>query len=161
MLAMLTTAVWRLPIDAYLSQRRRCLCPSSASPRSGCGQVQRHCSLSWGSVCVLFGRPPSKFVANNETLQQKPSLCTSADLFFSCCGSVAALPALANCNEHVAIEIFHARTHPPHTLHGGDGAAKLEGRTKLGDKGFEQVNFRHKPHGSTHSSRHPLTCMKS
>jgi hypothetical protein len=33
---------------------------------------------------------------------------------------------LANCNEHVAIEIFHARTHPPHTLHGGDGAAKLE-----------------------------------
>jgi hypothetical protein len=91
----------------------------------------------------LGDRPPSNFVANNETLQQKPSLCTSADLFFSCCGSVAALPALANCNEHVAKERFHARTHPHHTLHGGDGAEKLKGRTKLGDKGFEQVKFRH------------------
>ena len=27
--------------------------------------------------------------------------CTSAELFFFCCDSVAALPALANCNEHV------------------------------------------------------------
>jgi hypothetical protein len=28
--------------------------------------------------------------------------CTSAELPFSCCGSVAALPALTNYNEHVA-----------------------------------------------------------
>ena len=52
-----------------VSQRRRCLSLSSASPRSGCAQVQRHCSSSWG-VSVFFGRPPSSFVANIETLQQ-------------------------------------------------------------------------------------------
>jgi hypothetical protein len=27
------------------------------------------------------------------------SRCTSAELFFFCCDSVAALPALANCND--------------------------------------------------------------
>jgi hypothetical protein len=71
----------------------RCFCisstaislSSSASPRSGCAQVQCPCSSHWGSVCVLwattlafclervsmfFGRPPSRFLANNETLQQ-------------------------------------------------------------------------------------------
>jgi hypothetical protein len=35
MLAMLPTAVLRLLIDASVSQRRRCLFPSSASHRSG------------------------------------------------------------------------------------------------------------------------------
>jgi hypothetical protein len=42
----------------------------------------------------------------------KPPRCTSAGLFFSCCGSVAALPALANCNEHVA-KTNITRSHPP------------------------------------------------
>jgi hypothetical protein len=56
--------------------------PSSVSPRFVCAQVQRPCSSSWRSVCVLWachcygprwtatGRQPSRFVANNETLQQ-------------------------------------------------------------------------------------------
>jgi hypothetical protein len=30
----------------------------------------------------------------------KSSRCASSELFFSCCGSVAAPPALANCKEH-------------------------------------------------------------
>jgi hypothetical protein len=123
-----------------VSQRRRCLSLSSALPsRSGCAQVQRHCSSSWRSVCVLwattfkfcrqqrdyaagisslmlfrvgsrpslppsplfrlnslrvcavaaplpfilgeclfcFGRPPSSFAANNETLRQaSANLCS-------------------------------------------------------------------------------------
>jgi hypothetical protein len=33
-------------------------------------------------------------------------------LFFFCCGSVAALPALANCNGHVA-KTYISRPHPP------------------------------------------------
>jgi hypothetical protein len=49
-------------------------------------------------------------------VQIKPEIftlprCVSADLFFSCCESVAALP-LANCNEHVA-EKNISRPHPP------------------------------------------------
>jgi hypothetical protein len=31
-----------------------CLCLSSASHRSGCAQVQRYCSSSWGGVFVLW-----------------------------------------------------------------------------------------------------------
>jgi hypothetical protein len=49
--------VWRLLIDLSLSQRRRCLCPSSASPRSGCAQVQRHCSSFWGRILFFLGDP--------------------------------------------------------------------------------------------------------
>jgi hypothetical protein len=37
-----------------VSQLRRCLSLSSASPRSWCAQVQRHCSWSWESICVLW-----------------------------------------------------------------------------------------------------------
>jgi hypothetical protein len=42
------------------------------------------------------------------------SRCTSAELYFSCCGSVVALPALANCSDHVAETNIrnHARQHP-------------------------------------------------
>jgi hypothetical protein len=41
------------------------------------------------------------------TVQIKPVIftlprCKSAVLFFSCCDSAEALPALANCNDHVA-----------------------------------------------------------
>jgi hypothetical protein len=32
----------------------------------------------------------------------KPPRCTSAELFFSWCDSIAALPALTNCNENTA-----------------------------------------------------------
>ena len=42
----------------------------------------------------------------------KPPRCTSADLFFFCCDSAAALPALVNCNAHVAKTII-SRPHPP------------------------------------------------
>ena len=50
------------------------------------------------------------------TVQIKPDIftlpcCTSAEMFFSCCDSAAAL-ALANCNELVA-EANISRPHPP------------------------------------------------
>jgi hypothetical protein len=56
------------------------------------------------------------------TVQIKPdvltlSRCTSTQLFFSCCGSVAAL-ALANCNEHVAEENITALARTQRALHG-------------------------------------------
>jgi len=55
-LAMLPAAAWRLLFDSSLSQRRRCLCPSSAFLRSGCAQVQRHCFFICGEkVCSLGG----------------------------------------------------------------------------------------------------------
>jgi hypothetical protein len=54
-LEMLPAAVRRLLSEASLPQRRRFLCPSSASPRSGCAQLQRQCALSWGHLfCVNF-----------------------------------------------------------------------------------------------------------
>jgi hypothetical protein len=48
LLAMLYAAVWRNLPEACLPQQRRCLCPTSASPRSGRAQVQRLFSSSWG-----------------------------------------------------------------------------------------------------------------
>jgi hypothetical protein len=39
---------------------------------------------------------------NTSPLGIKPHRCESAELLFYCCGSVAALPASANCNWHVA-----------------------------------------------------------
>jgi hypothetical protein len=53
------------------------------------------------------------------TIHMKPVMFTlprftSAKMFFSCWGSAAALPALANCNGHVDKNIFRDRTrqHP-------------------------------------------------
>jgi hypothetical protein len=43
--------------------------------------------------------------------------CTSAELFFSCCESVAAL-ALANYNEHEAEANITAPAYTQRTLHG-------------------------------------------
>jgi hypothetical protein len=40
-----------------------------------------------------------KLVEGALPRETKPLRCTSSELFFSCCDSVAALPALANCNE--------------------------------------------------------------
>jgi hypothetical protein len=58
------------------------------------------------------------------TVQIKPDIftlprCTSAEWFFSCCGSVAAL-ALANCSEDVAEANITApaHTHTQRALHG-------------------------------------------
>jgi hypothetical protein len=55
------------------------------------------------------------------TLQIKPDIftlprCTSANSFFFCCGSVAAL-ALANCNEHVAEANITAPAQTQRSLH--------------------------------------------
>jgi hypothetical protein len=47
--------------------------------------------------------------------------CTSAESFFSCCNSVAAL-ALANCNEHVAEANITAPAHTQRALHGAQGS---------------------------------------
>jgi hypothetical protein len=47
--------------------------------------------------------------------------CTSAELFFSCCNSVAAL-ALANCNEHAAEANITAPAHTQRALHGAQGS---------------------------------------
>jgi hypothetical protein len=55
--------------EAFLPQQRRCLCPSSASPRSGYAQAQRPCSSSW-EICVLWATTSEFAVANNETFQQ-------------------------------------------------------------------------------------------
>jgi hypothetical protein len=54
------------------------------------------------------------------TVQIKPVVftlprCTSSELFFSCCESVAALPVLANFNERVA-KTNISRQHPPTPL---------------------------------------------
>jgi|AntAceMinimDraft_5_1070358.scaffolds.fasta_scaffold67237_2 hypothetical protein len=56
------------------------------------------------------------------SVQIKPDIiilsrCKSTELFFSCCGSVAAL-ALANCNEHVAEANITAPAHTQRSLHG-------------------------------------------
>jgi hypothetical protein len=60
------------------------------------------------------------------TVQIKPGIfalprCTSTEMFFSCCNSVAAL-ALANCKEHVAEENITAPAHTQRVLHGAQGS---------------------------------------
>jgi hypothetical protein len=47
--------------------------------------------------------------------------CTSAESFFSCGSSVAAL-ALANCNKHVAEANITAPAHTERSLHGAQGS---------------------------------------
>ena len=46
-----------------------------------------------------MARPPRSYRPGTLLRGIKPPRCTSAELFFSCCAGVAALPALANCNE--------------------------------------------------------------
>jgi hypothetical protein len=66
-----------------------------------------------------------------NTVQIKPDIftlprCSSAELLFSCCDSVAAL-ALANCNEHVAEKNITARTHTQRSLHGAQSSRGKSG----------------------------------
>jgi hypothetical protein len=54
---------------------------------------------------------------NLQLFKMKPEIftlsrCISAGMFFSCCDSVAVLPALANCNEHAA-KTNTSQPHPP------------------------------------------------
>jgi hypothetical protein len=53
--------------------------------------------------------------------------CTSAELLFSCCSSVAAL-ALANCNEHVAEVNITSPAHTQRALHGAQGSRGKRGK---------------------------------
>jgi hypothetical protein len=46
--------------------------------------------------------------------------CTSAESFFSCCNSVAAL-AVANCNEQMTEANITAPTQTERSLHGAQG----------------------------------------
>jgi hypothetical protein len=66
-------------------------------------------------ACPQQGRQSSR-QRPTPTAPIKPDIftllrCTSGELFFPSCGSVAAL-ALVNCNEHVA-EANTSRPHPP------------------------------------------------
>ena len=59
-----------------------------------------------GSTSASMYTVHNRFFLQSPAVQMKPvkfalPRCTSTELFFFCCGSVAALPALANCNEHV------------------------------------------------------------
>jgi hypothetical protein len=74
MLAMLSETLWRIVSKTSLPPRRRCLCLYSASPRSGCVQVQRRCSSSWGSIYVLWATTFEFSTANNETLHRSLSI---------------------------------------------------------------------------------------
>jgi hypothetical protein len=56
------------------------------------------------------------------------SLCTSAELFFSRCDSVAAL-ALANCNGQVAEANITAPAHTQRALHGAQSSRGNSGKT--------------------------------
>jgi hypothetical protein len=53
--------------------------------------------------------------------------CTSTELFFSCCGSVAAL-ASANCNEHVAEANITVPVHTQRALHGAQSSKGRSGK---------------------------------
>jgi hypothetical protein len=69
------------------------------------------------------------------TVQIKPDIFTlprrtSAELFFSCCGSVAAL-ASANCNEQFAEANITAPTHTQRTLHGAQISRGKSGKITL------------------------------
>jgi hypothetical protein len=65
-------------------------------------------------------------------VQIKPDIftfprCTSAEVFFSCYGSVAVL-ALANCNEHVAKANITASAHTLRALHGAKSSRVKSGK---------------------------------
>jgi hypothetical protein len=68
-------------------------------------------------------------------VQIKPDIftlprCKSAELFFSCSDSVAAL-ALANCNEHVAEANITAPAHTQRALHGALNSRGKSGKIAL------------------------------
>jgi hypothetical protein len=56
--------------------------------------------------------------------------CTSAELFFSCFGSIAAL-ALANCNEHGTEASINAPDHTKSALHGAQSLRGKSGKITL------------------------------
>jgi hypothetical protein len=74
----------------------------------------RFCAASTSGVTtvqtrVRSGAPAAMLSASEFELDECKSprgiyqpRCASAELLISCCGSFAALPALANCNGHVA-----------------------------------------------------------
>jgi hypothetical protein len=96
-------------------------------------------------ACVSAGAPAAKLqpstknsskvdhrVGQPATVQIKPVIFTlphytSAESFFSCCGSVAAL-ASANCNEHVAEAIISAPAHTQRALHGARSSRGNSGK---------------------------------
>jgi hypothetical protein len=65
----------------------------------------------WCAHCEAIGQRFERDESNSPR-GIMPSLCTSAVLVFSYCGSVAALPFLANCNEHVPKQVYSDRTRP-------------------------------------------------
>jgi hypothetical protein len=97
MLVMLSAVVGRLQSEASLPQRRRCLCPSPASPRSGCAQMQRHSSSSWGSIFVLLTTTFEFAVSNNETLHRGPSILAMLPAACWRLLSQASLPQQRRC----------------------------------------------------------------
>jgi hypothetical protein len=82
------------------------------------------------------------------TVQIKPDIftlprCTSAELFFSCCDSVAAL-ALANCNERVAEANITAPAQTQSYLHGAQSPRRKSGKiTYFSCSGYTRACHQH------------------
>jgi hypothetical protein len=82
------------------------------------------------------------------TVQIKPDIltvsrCTSAELFFSCCDSVAAL-ASANCNEQVAEANITASAYTKRALHGAQIPRGKSGKiTLFSCSGYMRACHRH------------------
>jgi hypothetical protein len=83
-----------------------------------------------------------------RTVQIKPDIfasprCTSAESFFPCFDSVAAL-ALANCNAHVAEENTNALAHTQRALHGAQSSRGKSGKiTSFSCSGYTRACHRH------------------
>jgi hypothetical protein len=69
-----------------------------------------------GDDFVRGGRDKTPTQKKHSSSERTP-LCTSAESFFSCCNSVAAL-ALAKSNEHMAEANIPAPAHTQRALHG-------------------------------------------
>jgi hypothetical protein len=96
------------------------------------GTNMRQC---WsGHKATLIDSNSSKVCRREDKLtifQMKPDIlalprCTSAESFFSCCDSVAAL-ALTNCNEVVAEANITAPAHTKRALHDAQSSRGTSG----------------------------------
>jgi hypothetical protein len=112
-------AATRLPPASTRHDRRR---PTPRFRTTGAGRLKHASAVALPArrYCTANDSNSSKVhrrVGKLTTLLIKPVIstllrCTSAELFFSCCDSVAALTALAKCDGHVAKQVFRDRARP-------------------------------------------------
>ena len=95
-----------LPPEGSLEARAEVLCRRRRQRNYGSNMRRRPCAHREATG------QRQKLAEGTSLRGIKPPRYTSAEWLFSCWGSVAVLPSLANCNEHEPIQTFRDRARP-------------------------------------------------